>query len=78
MKSQQDIDHVTTAFGLLALGGVLVAIMGAGVAFRENRKTTEFRETVMEPHGTHLERLPAGAFKESGTMVNTIMLRLER
>lgn len=75
---QADITHVTAAFGLLAPGGALVAIMGAGVAFRENKKTTEFRETVMEPHGTHLERLPAGAFKKSGTMVNSILLRLER
>ena len=77
-ERQTDIDHVTVAFDLLAPSGVLVAIMGAGAMFRENSKTTEFRERIMEPHGTHLERLPAGAFKESGTMVNTIMLRLER
>ena len=32
----------------------------------------------LEPHGTHVERLPAGAFEESGTMVDTIIVRLER
>ena len=76
--SQSDLLHVTTAFKLLAPNGILVAIMSAGVTFRENKKTIEFREKILEPHCTHLEHLPSGAFKESGTMVNTIMLRLER
>jgi len=75
--SQADIDHVTTAHNLLAPGGILVAIMSSGVTFRENRKTTEFRENVMV-NCTHLEHLPSGSFKESGTAVNTILLRLER
>jgi len=77
-ERQADIDHVTAAYNLLAPGGILVTIMSAGVIFRENKKTVEFREKIMEPHGTHLDRLPVGAFKESGTMVNTILLRLEK
>ena len=77
-ERQADIDHVTAAYGLLAPGGILVTIMSAGVLFRENKKTVEFRENIMEPHGTYLDKLPAGAFKESGTMVNTILLRLEK
>ena len=77
-ERQADIDHVTAAFGLLAPGGILVTIMSAGVTFRDNKKTVEFREKIMEPHGTYLEHLPSGAFKDSGTMVNTILLRLSR
>ena len=77
-ERQADIDHVTAAYGLLAPGGVLVTIMSAGVLFRENKKTQEFRVNIMDPHGTYLDRFPAGAFKESGTMVNTILLRLEK
>ena len=75
---QADIDHVTAAYHLLALNGILVAIMSAGVTFRENKKTVEFRNNIMEPHQTYLEHLPSGTFKESGTMVNTIMLRLQK
>lgn len=75
-ERQADIEHVTTAFNLLAPNGVLVAIMSAGVMFRENKKTVEFREKILEPNCTHLEHLPVGAFKESGTMVNTVMMRL--
>ena len=77
-ERQADIDHVTAAYGLLAPGGILVTIMSAGVLFRQNKKTMEFRGTIMEPHGTYLDKLPAGAFKESGAMVNTILLRLEK
>jgi len=77
-ERQADIDHVTAAFNLLAPSGVLVTIMSAGVIFRENKKTTECRETVIEPYVTYLKHLPTGTFKESGTMVRTIMLRLER
>jgi len=77
-ERQSDIDHVTAAYNLLAPGGILVTIMSAGVLFRENRKTVAFRDNVMEQNETYLDRLPAGAFQESGTMVNTILLRLER
>ncbi len=77
-ERQADIDHVTAAFGLLAPGGVLIAVMSAGALFRENQKATEFRETILNPHGTYVERLPEGAFKTSGTMVSTIIVRLER
>jgi phospholipid N-methyltransferase len=76
-ERQSDIDHVTAAFNLLAPNGILVAIMSAGVTFRENKKTLEFRENILKQNCTHLEHLPDGAFKESGTMVHTIMLRLE-
>ena len=77
-EAQSDISHVTAAFGLLAPGGILVTIMSAGVLFRENKKTVEFRETIMEPYSTYLDLLPVGAFKESGTIVNTVLLRLEK
>jgi hypothetical protein len=77
-ENQSDISHVTAAYGLLAPGGILVTIMSAGVTFRENTKSVQFRENIMEPHGTYLEHLPSGAFKDSGTMVNTVVLRLER
>jgi phospholipid N-methyltransferase len=75
-ERQADIDHVTAAYGLLEPGGILVTIMSTGVTFRENKKSVQFRENIMEPHGTYLEHLPSGAFKESGTQVRTILLRL--
>ena len=76
-ERQKDIEHVTLAYELLARGGKLVAIMSAGVMFRENKKTVEFRENILS-HATMIEDNPQGSFKESGTMVNTVMIVLEK
>jgi len=50
--------------------------MSAGVLFRENRKTVEFRELVNE-YG-RFERLPEDSFKESGTGVNTCVVVMDK
>ena len=75
-EAQADIVHVTTAFSLLADGGVLAAIMSSGVMFRENKKTIMFRENILNKYGVLVEDNPEGSFKESGTMVNTVMVKL--
>ncbi len=73
---QADIDHVRHAFTFLEPGGRLVSVMSAGVKFRENRKTLEFREFV-DGHGIMLDN-PPDAFKSSGTAVNTVTVALDR
>jgi predicted RNA methylase len=71
---QRDIDHVTHALKFLKHGGVLVAVMAAGLTFRSNRKTNVFRE-LLDAQGTwELHELPAGSFQESGTSVNTCVV----
>lgn len=72
----RDVDHVTHALKFLKPGGRLVAIMSAGVEFREDRKTTDFRATVERYRGEFTD-LPAGSFASSGTMVNTCLLTME-
>lgn len=73
---QADIDHVLHAYGLLAPGGRLVSIMAAGVKWRKNKKAVAFQELV-DAHGT-MEELPPETFKESGTLINTVMVTLEK
>ena len=73
-EKQQDIDHVMHAYSLLRPGGILVAIMSAGVIFRENKKTVAMRELI-ERSGM-LEELPEGSFKDSGTMVRTVVVKI--
>ncbi len=73
---QADIDHVIKAWSHVRPGGRLVSIMSSGVVFRENRKTAQFRE-LLNRHGCY-ERNNAGAFKESGTMVNTVTITMEK
>ncbi len=70
---QADIKHVLHALRFLKPGGKLVAVMSAGVAFRDNALTREFRELVQKAGG-YMEALPEGAFKSSGTMVRTVLV----
>jgi len=72
---QQDINHVSHAWKFVAPGGKLISIMSAGVAFRENRKTVEFR-AMMDRYG-YMERLPDASFKLSGTLINTVLVVME-
>lgn len=69
---QADVDHVAHALGFLAPGGRVVAVMSAGVTFRDNKKTQALRDLLRE-RGGDLEALPDGAFKVSGTMVSTVI-----
>lgn len=73
--NQQDIDHVTHALKFLKEGGKLVAIMSAGVEFRQDKKARGFRDMVERLGGT-IERLPDDSFKESGTSVNTVLVEI--
>lgn len=70
---QADIKHVVHALSFLKPGGLLVAVMSAGVTFRSDRRTVDFRALV-EERGGYIEALLDGAFKESGTMVRTVMV----
>lgn len=73
---QADIKHVLHALKFVKPGGRLVAIMSNGSTFRNDRRTAEFNALVESLGGT-VTRLPDGAFKASGTMVNTILVVLD-
>ena len=73
-ERQADIDHVLHAWKFLKPQGRLVSIMASSVTFRENKKTVEFRE-LLNRYG-FMEHNAAGAFKDSGTMVNTVTVVL--
>lgn len=71
----QDCEHVRKAYRYLKPGGVLVAIMGAGVKFRAQNPYASFREWLDERGGEMVD-IPAGAFKESGTGVASVMVTI--
>jgi len=70
---QADIDHVCHALKFLKPNGKLASVMSASVLFRENRKTVEFRNLIAN-HSGFIEKLPEGSFKESGTMINAVIV----
>lgn len=76
-EKQADIKHVLHAYEFLKPGGLLVSVMAAGVLFRENSLTVNFRNKV-EECGGEIEELPDGAFKQSGTMVRTVIVTMPK
>jgi predicted RNA methylase len=72
---QADIKHVTHALKFLKPGGLLVSVMSASVAFRDNKLTQDFRDLI-RVRGGDIEALDDGAFKESGTMVRTVIVTI--
>lgn len=74
-SKQQDVDHILHAWDLLRAGGILVSIVSESPFFRENKKSVEFREWLEENDADVIE-LDPGAFKESGTMVKTRLIKV--
>lgn len=68
---QQDIDHVNHMIDIA--NKRVISVMSAGVTFRTNKKTVQFRERV-ESLGGIIEMLPENSFAESGTKVNTCLV----
>jgi len=68
------LDHVRHACSMLVEGGVLVSVLPSSIEFRRDRRYSEFRAWC-EERGT-IEPLPSGSFKESGTGVETVVVRL--
>lgn len=69
-SERRDIAHVRHAYDLLRTGGRLVAIMGEGSFFGQDKKAQEFREWLDSVGGTS-EKLPDGSFQDTSLPVNT-------
>ncbi|HAH24894.1 MAG TPA: hypothetical protein DCL77_14265 [Prolixibacteraceae bacterium] len=80
-SKNQDIDHVRRMYAQLKPGGRLVSIMSLHWKISDNKKETEFRawlsDMCIENHA-HTITIPSGAFKESGTMVETIAVVINK
>jgi hypothetical protein len=74
-SKQQDIDHIMAAFGILGDDGVLVSVVSVSPFFRQNKKSVEFRDW-LDANGAEVIDVPAGAFKASGTMVETKIIKI--
>lgn len=74
---QQDIDHILHAFDLIEDGGILVSVVSESPFFRSNKKSVEFRE-FLDKNDAEVTTLPEGAFKDSGTMVRTRIIKVRK
>ena len=74
----QDIAHIRHAYNFLSPGGTIIAITSPSWQFNSQKKFQLFREWFEEVGGVVLEELEAGAFKESGTMVRTLIIKIDK
>jgi phospholipid N-methyltransferase len=75
-ENNEDIDHILHAWcGLLRAGGILTAIVSAGVFTRRDKKAEAFRRFLCDERA-HVHDLPAGTFKSSGTGVGAKIVQL--
>ena len=77
------IQHVVHAYDFLRPGGRLIAVLPATAETGETRAHVDFRRWAGSIQNRYqqtvwFEDLPAESFAESGTRVNTLILRLER
>lgn len=70
-SNSQDAKHILHAYSLLKDGGTLVSVASSSIQTREGKVYDELRELPIEWFEVN-----SGAFKESGTMVNTVILRI--
>lgn len=70
-----DAQHFLQARRFVRKGGKVVSVMSSALTFRDTAAYRMIREFVKLDGGT-IESLPAGSFKESGTMVNTCLVVL--
>ena len=73
----QDIDHVMHAYDFLKPGGTLLAVVGRGAVTLGNKKCKSF-QSFLEERDADIQHLPEGSFKESGTMVNASIVRIQK
>jgi phospholipid N-methyltransferase len=73
----QDVEHVRHAYQCLKPGGRVVAVMGEGAFFRQDKIAATFRQWLADSGG-YEERLPEGSFKASGTGVAARIVVLDK
>lgn len=70
------ITHLRKAWELLNIGGTLVAILPGSFETYSMKGFAEFREDLLSMGW--VEKVEAGAFKEAGTMVQTVVVVAEK
>lgn len=71
----QDIDHIYMMHHILAPGGIMVTLASCSWVSGSQKKQIEFREW-LHGVGAHIEEVPEKTFKESGTNIKTMLIKI--
>lgn len=73
----RDVIHVMKAYDLLEKGGRLVAIISENSMYYSNKYSVAFSKWLKNVNAT-IEPVSPGSFKESGTMVDTVIIVINK
>ena len=76
-SKNQDIDHIRKMYELLEVDGRIVSVASKHWQQCSNKKENEFREWLKYINAEIIE-IPKGAFKESGTMISSCVIIINK
>lgn len=71
------VTHILHAWSLLKDGGTLIAIVPNSITFKDHKRVQELRGLMARYNGSAMP-IAAGEFKESGTMVATTIIGMQK
>lgn len=76
-SKHQDIDHIYKAYQVLVPGGIMVSVVCENAFWNSDKKSDMFRHWLNNVNAS-VEKTNDGAFKESGTMVRTRIIKIRK
>jgi hypothetical protein len=76
-SQHQDVRHIVAAYDALVPGGILVSVVSPSPFFRTDRLSTVFRAW-LDARSVDVVDVPEGAFKASGTMIRTKIIKVRK
>lgn len=76
-SKNQDIDHIYKMYECLKPGGRIVTIASPSWTFGSQKKQVQFREWLNKLNA-HIEEIPEGTFKKSGTNIRAMLLIINK
>lgn len=73
----QECAHILHALSFLHKDGRLISIASAGVRYRQDRPYVALRDR-LDKLGAEIEDLPESTFKDEGTSVRTVLIRVQK
>lgn len=73
----QDIDHIKKMYDVTRNGGRIISIASKHWQISNNKKEADFRDW-LDNVGAEIQSIDAGAFKESGTMISSCIIIINK
>ena len=74
-SGQRDIKHLMMAYDMLKVGGILVAVISENALYYQTELSQDFNKFLVK-NNAMVEAVPPRAFKESGTTIETVIVKI--